>query len=190
MAHWRQFIDFDLEFLTEVLRLIDSKLSELSEAIDEIEDPDMTGHYDRVEYATGLGFAACQQYINAVMGGVDKKERTRRLSLGPAHRLGDPIVAVVNAAANYWKHSSEWGTPAERRIEEEREKTRKRLLNLGVDLKGSYPLSCVLAELSAPGLYRFEDLLPFLIAWRDVWLSEKDRHELDGEEVRNERKDG
>lgn len=172
MPHWRHLADFDLEFLTEILQLLDAKLSVLSEDADQVEDPDMFGHLDRIEYVTGLGFAACQQYITAVMRAGKKKFG---LSLGPIHRTGDPVVTIVNAAANFWKHSAEWASLADPKVEQRREETRKPLRELGVDLQGSYPLSCVLAELVTPLPFGFEVLLPMLVAWRDEWLRQKSR---------------
>ena len=170
MPDLRYLVDFDLNFLKEVLRLLDAKLTELSKEADQIEDPDMSGHYERMEYIIGFGFVACQQYLTAVMG---TREKKRGLSLGPIHRLGDPVATIVNAAANYWKHSPDWDSPAGKKAQNQREETRKPLLRLGVNLQGSYPLSNVLAELLSPPTACFEELLPLLVAWRDAWLRER-----------------
>lgn len=163
--------DFDLSFLRELVRLLDSNLTELSKEADENDDPDMVGLYDRMEYVYGLGFAACQQYLTAKIGR-DRMRKEFAISLGPCHRLGDPMAAILNAAANYWKHSAEWGSRADHRMEAQRDRTRRPLLKLGVDLQGPYPLSCVLSALLSPLPIRFETLLPFLVAWRDAWLDQ------------------
>lgn len=165
--------DFDLSFLRELMGFLDSKLAELAEEADRSDDPDMLGLYERMEYVYGLGFAACQQYLTAKIGR-DRAQRKLAISLGPRHRFGDPMAAIVNAAANYWKHSSEWGSREDPSMEAQRDQTRRPLLNLGVDLQGPYPLSCVLAALLSPLPIQFETLLPFLVAWRDAWLDERD----------------
>ncbi|HEX6903903.1 MAG TPA: hypothetical protein VF789_29600 [Thermoanaerobaculia bacterium] len=157
------------------MQLLDAKLTELSKEADQIEDPDMSGHYERMEYIIGFGFVACQQYLAAVMG---TREKKRGLSLGPTHRLGDPIATIVNAAANYWKHLPDWDSLADKRAMNQREETRKPLLKLGVNLQCSYPLSCVLAELLSPPTACFEELLPLLVVWREAWLRERPSAEV------------
>ncbi len=35
-------------------------------------------------------------------------KKSRALAFGPKHRSGRTIAAIVNSAANFWKHRDEW----------------------------------------------------------------------------------
>jgi len=160
----RVIIDVDLEFLEQGIRLVDDQLDRLKHEARGSPDPDAYGDYDRMEYATGLGFVICQQYLSAraMAYGLTKGEALRA---GPVHRAGVHIAVAVNDAANYWKHSPEWGTgPFDPRAQA----TRERLESLEVDLGDSYPMSVVLSTLLSPLPPRFGRLLPFLERWSDA----------------------
>lgn len=157
-------LDVDLEFLAQGVRLVDDQLERLQQEARGTPDPDAYGDYDRTEYATGLGFVICQQYLNAraMACGLTKGEALRT---GPMHRVGIHIAAAVNDAANYWKHSPEWGTgPFDPRAQA----TRKRLESLEIDLADSYPMTVVLFKLLSPLPPRFGRLLPFLERWSEA----------------------
>ncbi len=122
--------------------------------------------FDRREHVTGFGFAACQNYVASLTGrsGVSKQDA---LQIGPSHRTGRPFVALINAAANYWKHSPEWNgadaAPAHR--------TATLLTSLGVR-SSEYALANCLHELVRPLPARFGTLVPFLTQWRDAFFTE------------------
>ncbi len=100
-------LDLDLTLLEEIVTILDANLERLERETHRSEDPDANGLFDRLEYVSGLGFAACQNYI-AACAGRSALRKADALQLGPKHRSGEPMVALVNAAANYWKHSPDW----------------------------------------------------------------------------------
>ena len=75
------------------------------------EDP-YAGEYDGAEYTIGLGFVACQQYMTCVFA--DKSiDKRAVLELGPRHACGVTYAALVNAAANTWKHYANGSAPGQ-----------------------------------------------------------------------------
>jgi hypothetical protein len=155
-------LDLDLGFLEEVLTVIDAQLARLFQESTESEDPVAFGVSDRIEYTVGLGFTACQQYLTAVLGGC-RVPKSVALNCGPYHGTGKPIAAIVNAAANYWKHSSEWTDPPSNRAKQ----TLHALRITGVDVKQPYAVGNVLHVLLSPLPLRFERIVPFLVEWRN-----------------------
>jgi hypothetical protein len=105
------FDDADLYFLKDILIMLDVKLLELDCKIQETRknsrDPDALGLFDRGEYIIGMGFAACQRYMTSTFGSTIV-EKEIALKIGPNHKNGESVAAIINAAANYWKHCDEW----------------------------------------------------------------------------------
>jgi hypothetical protein len=155
-------LDLHLPLGEEVTGVLDRELHRLSVEAAASPDPDAEGIFDRVEYVTGLGFIVCQNYVAACAGsrGCAKSDV---LQLGPKHRCGESMVAVVNAAANYWKHHETWGVagaaPSPR--------TTEVLAALGIQMT-EYLATNVLTALLDPLPIRFATLLPFLTKWRDA----------------------
>lgn len=157
--------DFDLDFLQSAVVLIDSGLERLEPEIQASPDPDMFGIYDEVEYIAGFGFVACQTYMTAVVGR-SRIEKRQSLTFGPKHKTGRPIVQIVNAAANYWKHSSEWSLDAPTT---QAKQTLEVIASLDIDTDmGHYPVMNTLYTILAPNPTRFANLIPLLIQWRDA----------------------
>jgi hypothetical protein len=156
-------LDVDLEFLNEGVQLVDAHLDRLQREAAHLADPDGFGEFDRMEYTAGLGFVICQQYMTArmMLRGITKADA---LKAGPMHRTGIPIAAVVNAAANHWKHLAEWGAAEN---DNRGKATREVLRTLGADLDQSYVMADVLSRLLSPFPARFERLLPFIASWSD-----------------------
>ena len=152
--------DFYLEFLTDSVEFLDRQLVRLDQEIQASPDPDGLGLFDRYEQVIGLGLVACQQYITATRTTIGApKEKV--FNYGPHHRTGFQIASIINAGANFWKHSKEWdnGTDGAR--------TRKDLLSLVDDLDQPYALTNIFHELLSPLPLRFERVVPFLVNWRD-----------------------
>jgi len=71
--------------------------------------------------------------------------------------------AAVGAAANYWKHHSEWGeSPSPGAL-----RTIKVLSQIGVDRASDYPVFGVLRHLQVDFPHRFGSIVPGLAAWRN-----------------------
>jgi hypothetical protein len=101
-------IDCDMDLLVHVATVLDEQLDLISEKSVEISDADAFGLHDRGEHVAGLGFVACQAYMAATYGFV-RLPKKLVLQLGPRHGPSGRFVAdVVNHAANFWKHHSEW----------------------------------------------------------------------------------
>lgn len=152
---------FDLLCLNDAAALVDSKLDLLDERASRSADPDTDGIFDRAEYLAGFGFVACQVYIteSISMAGLQKEEA---LKLGPRHACGHTVAALVNAIANYWKHSPEWTYPLSRRAEA----TASLISDLGVNVGSSYVVVNALYQLVQPSKHRVRFVIPALSEWR------------------------
>jgi hypothetical protein len=152
---------FDLLCLNDAAALVDSKLDLLDERASQSADPDADGIFDRAEYLVGFGFVACQAYMteSISMSGLQKD---MALGFGPRHACGHTMAALVNAVANYWKHSPEWTGPLSRRAEA----TANLICDLGVDVSSSYVVVNSLYQLVQPRGHRVCFLIPFLSQWR------------------------
>ncbi len=75
---------------------------------------DPSGLCDRSEFLAGLAFTICQKYISATINwfnlGGNKFNKDNSLKLGPFYTDTTTHAQIINAAANYWKHSDEWNT--------------------------------------------------------------------------------
>jgi hypothetical protein len=155
--------DFDLDLLSDVLAPLDKHLELICREFFEVPDPDASGHFERAEYVTGLGFVACQAYLTSTYSflGVQK---VKAIMIGPVHRSGRTAVSIINHAANYWKHRDEW-------ILDSSDTKRKRIAevfeDVGFPVDTDYPLSGILTELVTPSAAAFAPLLLVLESWRD-----------------------
>ena len=152
--------DFHRSFLAEAIALIDQKLDELDLEVQASDDPDAFGVLDSLEYAVGFGFVACQEYINVTTSWYNVP-KIEALKAGPFHRSGKSFADCVNAAANYWKHSSAWKGDAREEF------TKEPIDALGVDPDADYVVINVLHALLSPLPNRFRSLIPFLAQWAD-----------------------
>lgn len=158
-------IDYDMDLLVQVVTILDEQLNMISEKSVQIPDADALGLYDRGEHVAGLGFVACQAYMAATYGFIQFPKKVA-LQLGPRHRPSGRFVAdVINHAANFWKHHSEW--PLHK--DGAREQTIREAFNdLGFPVDTDYPLSGILTELATPEDARFQVLANKLKTWRDA----------------------
>ncbi len=173
------FCDFDLDLLRVILTLLDSPLDDLQRRIKLCHDPVSSGLCDQAEYLVGTGFIVCQRYLSSTYGcnGVAKEHA---LSIGPYHKGGKTLASLLNAAANYWKHESEW--PIATFEEAAGEKTmvavsmhdtnaltdhaRKTILAIETATSWSnYTCANLLFELTGPD-FRLTSLIPILEDWR------------------------
>ncbi len=163
----RQLCDDDFQFLEEIAQVADARLAALMDDLDNAEGGMDPGVFlDRAEQLVGLGLIACQTYLTEVIGEGDRVYRERMRGLGPKHPCGHSVADVVNAGANYAKHSPE-GPP--------NPGTTKVLAACGVlpaSRAAEYLLTNILHELVKPAPARFENLLPALIQWRDAVIGE------------------
>jgi hypothetical protein len=153
--------DYELKVFADVAAVLDRHIHVSLDETD-LERADQMGLLYAAEHATGLGFAACQVYVTATCGFLQVAKDVA-LKAGPTHaETGKPIVEIVNAAANHWKHSEEW--PQEEKRKHRREEI---LASLGCLADEEYPLSNVLAKLTHSQDKPLSSLVPLLAAWRD-----------------------
>ncbi len=157
------FIDFNLDLLKQLIHIIDHHLDVVAQKAAQEDDPDTFGYFDSAEHITGLGFVACQTYMSSVYGYL-RIEKKNALFIGPFHQSGQTIVQIINSAANYWKHNSEWSLEKSDRQRKIIEETFE-LVGFPVDT--DYPLCGILTEIVSPKYAAFEPIIPILESWRD-----------------------
>jgi len=152
--------DFDMKPLCGQLERLDQEWASLHAAMENCPDPDQFGYYDRAEYLAGFAFVACQRYITATYPYAHMKKKDA-LSLPPTHPTGATFVALIDAAANYWKHFPEWKT----RPEAKHVSTVRTIESCGVAVEG-YVCCNILFLLVGVKPSPFSRLLKNLVDWR------------------------
>jgi len=164
-------LDHELEFLEELLGVMDARIQRIRDEARAVLDPDAFGYLDHLDAAAGLGFVSCQQYVTAIAGwfGLTRTKNWKQSALakGPVHSCGTPTVALINAGANYWKHHEEWSPPYGQQ-DKLAEKTLQTLEEVGVRRDESYLAFSLLAELTRPQAPRLSLLLTDLVQWREA----------------------
>ena len=157
--------------MSKLFNLVDDRLDGLSKLITEdMERDGDSGLIGDSEYLHGIGFTAGQRYITSACGWlkVSKKFKPQALSFGPVLPNGAAYASVVNAAANYWKHSDEWDFD---RLSDQQRCTRKIIESVGVSISG--PEEFVTGSVFyKTGLKKFSGLIPLLEDWSRVLLQE------------------
>jgi hypothetical protein len=155
-------IDFDLQLFIDVATVLDGHIFAVTDGSVAFDIADQMGLFDRAEHACGLGFVACQAYLASTYSDV-AVTKVQALSLGPDHSFGGKAVAIINAAANFWKHQAEWqlqpNHPGRRRTE-------RTFDEVDFPVNSEYPLVGVLTELTTPREARLLSLVPILESWR------------------------
>ncbi|OCH13422.1 hypothetical protein [Aliivibrio sp. 1S128] len=159
-----QVCDLKTRELTELLEMLDQKLSSLILESNKSEDSDALGLYDRAEYFIGIGFVAMQQYIADTMFN-SKVSKKNALNLGNKSPKGIPYIAIINFAANWWKHEAEWDWFGEGEIDQQ---TFKDVLNVSGSVE--YPLSNILSHLCSENELSLSLVIPKLESWRDEFI--------------------
>jgi hypothetical protein len=155
-------LDYDLNLLRNLIHIIDQHLDHICKEAMHVEDADSLGYFDNAEHITGLGFVACQTYLSSVCGYLKIDKRTA-LSVGPFHSSGQTKVQIINHAANYWKHNSEWSFDKNSR---QRKFVEDAFELVGFPVDTDYPLSGVLTEVAFPDNAAFEPIIKVLESWR------------------------
>lgn len=160
--------DYDLELLKDIVGNVDQYLETINHESMEVDDPDSFGYFDRAEHIAGLGFVACQTYIVAVCGSLGIQKRNA-FSFGPQHSSGQTVVLIVNHAANYWKHNSEWFLD---KNERRRKDVETAFEAVGFPVGTDYPLNGVLTEITFPQTAKFGSLVELLVNWKEDLFKE------------------
>ena len=142
--------DTSIGLLKELLSLLDSRLKVIENQIGLASNLESNGLFDRAEYFVGVGFVAIQQYLvdTLVFQGFEKTYRAWQY--GQQLQCGHYDVALMNAAANYWKHESE-----------EYEKERVQLQSGKKEIK-DYDAFVVIPDVTANAEYPLVEVLTIL----------------------------
>ena len=158
-----EYADRELHLLSELLHILDGKVVEVSSLVSKSLDPESDGLTDRGEYFIGVGFSVIQQYLTdtLTLTGVNKRSA---FDIGPRYSEEFTFFSVVNAAANWWKHSAEW--VGQETTEKLALQTQRIVVKTAESL--DYPLSNVLAKLLDASDITLSALLPDLVLWRSA----------------------
>ncbi len=154
-------IDYQKGLTSQLINIIDEKLYDLirnSHIDDEI-------IFGSIEHIVGLGFVVLQQYMTVVCGNLQKNKKDV-LSKGPKYKDGKTFSEIVNASANYWKHSSEWPLDKNCRDKDKRIKAIEAILRSFSD-NDDYPLVNILSELSHTEKRQFNAVFKKILEWRN-----------------------
>lgn len=167
-----EYADHELCLLSELLNILDDKVIEVSKFIATSVDPESDDLTDRGEYFIGVGFSVIQQYLTdtLTLTGISKK---RALDIGPRYSGELTFISIVNAAANWWKHSAEWwGQETTSGLASQ---TQRIVLEIVLESAETpdYPLSNVLAKLLDTSEITLSALLPNLVLWRSAVDTER-----------------
>lgn len=162
----KQTADRELGLLGELLGILDGKLSEIKQQIEQSADPDSAGLCDKGEYFIGIGFVAMQQYMTEALL-FQSISKGNALNLGPIHASGATYASLINSAANWWKHEPEWTN--EGRIPDNGIRTFDHIANVAPEF--GYELSKVLASLCSNEEFSLSSLVTYLVAWRDTLIN-------------------
>jgi hypothetical protein len=159
---------FDLyrPLLERVLNVLDAELEELIKGSDLCPDPDSWGYFDSMEQLTGLGFVACQTYLTETRTWFRHESKRSALACGPRHESGRTVAQVVNAAANHWKHQSEWDWSVSHAPRDATVEILSDVLGEPVTESTCYVTSNILSRLLDPDPLRLAGLLLQLDQWR------------------------
>lgn len=158
-----EYADREFHLLTEILNIIDEKVIDVNKRISTSVDPVSDGLTDRGEYFIGVGLSLIQQYLTdtLTLTGLTKK---RALDIGPRYSEDLTFISIINAAANWWKHSAEWFG----KVEKEKKGFQTQNIIIAVTDSLDYPLSNVLAELLGTSDSTLSALLPNVLLWREA----------------------
>jgi hypothetical protein len=165
MTPAQQILDLDRDFMQSQFSLLDLQRELVGKHMNE--DFEKEGDSPLVEdweFLHAIGFATAQKYLSASCRVLRmEKQKHTAYALGPRINSEVSCAAVVNAAANHWKHSSEWDFT---NLSDEAKRTIATLNKAGVEVPeyGSYVASNVFGKL---GLKKFGDLTPVLKQWAE-----------------------
>lgn len=165
----KHLADYELSNLSDFLELLDSKLEIIESEINDSSCPDSLGVFDKAEYYVGLGFAAIQKYITSIYTQCEIP-KSKALDLGKKFGGRTPIVSVINATANYWKHEDEWGLRniVLRDISSLKDMAKKTIVTIEkVTPWADYTCTNVIAGLTSKGNIKFLPLITVLTEWRN-----------------------
>jgi len=159
----QQILDLDRDFMRSQFSLLDSQCELVGKYLSEdFENEGDSPIVEDWEFLHAIGFVTAQKYLSVSCRVLRmEKQKHKAYALGPRVNSEISCAAVVNAAANHWKHSSEWDFG---NLSEDAKRTISTLNKAAVEVPehGGYVASKVFEKL---GLNKFGDLTPILKQW-------------------------
>ncbi len=161
------FDEMDAQMNIQLVRNVFKFVDEQRVLLDEFIEQDMkqegdSGFFGYADYFAGMGFVAGQRYITSVCG-LFRVAKRAALSMGPEFMPGLAYASLINATANYWKHSDEWDFE---KLKEREQATRAIIESVGITVDATGCVACnVFHRL---GLASFGELIPVLTAWSNA----------------------
>jgi hypothetical protein len=151
-----------IDFARSVFKFVDDQVVALERLIkkDMAQEGD-SGLFGYADYFAGIGFVAGQRYITSVRGFL-KISKSKAFAIGPDCVSGVSYAQLINAAANYWKHSDEWNFDD---LTKQQQATRDVIKKVGVTVDANKPVAYNVFH--QVGLRGFKKLLPVLSKWSD-----------------------
>jgi hypothetical protein len=159
----QQVLDFDAYFMDKAFSLIDFQIERVAKFMKE--DFDAEGDsslVDDYEFLHAIGFVAAQKYLTSsckVLG--MEKEKRQAFAVGQKVNADVSCAALVNAAANHFKHCDEWDFENPSELAQPTIDTLKKA-GVNVPQFGASVACDVFGKL---GLEKLRDLTPILKQW-------------------------
>jgi len=160
MDHELDTLDFEKDYLADVLKMTGDRVATLETYIDAHDPEGSAVVFDPMEHIAGVAMVAAQRYISSVCNWFHIP-KGQALLLGPKKK-GVAVATIVNAAANYWKHIED----GENAVYPH---TRDVLAQIGVAFDSGY---CVSNAIHECGYKHLSEMLGDLVGWRDAVIQE------------------
>ena len=152
-----------IDFVRNVFRFVDEQRVVLGELIaQDMKQEGDSGLFGYADYFAGVGFVAGQRYITSVCG-LLKVRKQKALAIGPEFIPGVSYAGLINATANYWKHSEEWDFES---LNGQQKATRAVIESVGVTVGATELVACNVYDRLELG--SFGELLPVLTTWSNA----------------------
>jgi len=152
-----------IDFVRNVFRFVDEQMLNLEALIgQDMRSEGDSGLFGHADYFAGMGFVAGQRYITSVCGLLKLRKR-EALALGPEFISAVSYASLINASANYWKHSDEWDFE---KLNDLQKATKIVIESAGVTVGATELVAYnVFHQFKLPG---FKELLPVLTTWSNA----------------------
>ena len=162
----QQILDLDAHFMRNAFSLVDAQLETVGKYMEhDFKIEGDSAFVDDWEYLHGIGFVTAQKYLTSSCRVLRmEKDKGKAFAIGPKINSSISCAAVVNAAANHWKHADEWDF---NNLSGQAKGTIETINKAGVQVPeyGGYVASEVFQKL---GIEKFTDLTPILKQWTDA----------------------
>lgn len=159
--------DFDYELLSELLITLDQQWDVVLNKATVADEWLVDSYLDRAEYLAGLGLVACQRYIGCSYPQF-KVTRKKATGFPPLLPSGQAIAGLLDAGANYWKHSEERHyTQPHRKLHDN---TLEAIAKAGLSSEDDYVCRDIMELVAGEAPSPFSRIAKVLIEWRTILI--------------------